>query len=150
MMIMAQAKAVQSEEKAKYIDASNCIAGRLCSHVAKMLLKGNKVYVFNAAEAVISGNPNFVQKDFLHERRKGDPYHGPFFPRESDRILKRMVRGMLPKKPRGVEAFKNLKVFKSVPSEYKEKKLETVESAANKLKCKYVKLGDIASLLGAK
>lgn len=132
----------------RYIDASNCVAGRLCSQVAKMLLKGDNVVVFNASEAIISGNKKFIQKDFHHEVSKGDPYHGPFFPTESQRILKRMVKGMLPtKKPRGVEALKNLKVFSSVPAEHKDKKVEVLEKAVNNLECKYVKLGDISSFL---
>ena len=134
----------------RYIDAENCIAGRLSSQVAKMLLKGDKVFIFNATGAVISGNPKFVEEDFRHQVEKGDPYHGPFFPRESNMILKRMIRGMLPKKPRGVEAFKNLRIYNSVPVELKGKKPETLEKAVNRLECKHMKLGDISGALGAK
>jgi len=139
-----------SDTHVRYIDASNAVAGRLCSHIAKMLLKGEKVFVFNAKDAVISGNPSWIKKDFFHEAGKGDPYKGPFFPRESDMILKRMIRGMLPKKPRGFEAFKNLRVYKSVSQEFNGKKMEMLEKAKNTLECKYITLGIISHLLGSK
>ncbi|MBN2101357.1 MAG: 50S ribosomal protein L13 [Candidatus Aenigmarchaeota archaeon] len=138
------------KEKVRYIDAKNCIAGRLCSQVAKMLLKGEKVFVFNASDVVVSGNKVFIQQDFLHETVKGDPYHGPFYPKESEKIIKRITRGMLPKKPRGMEALKNLKVFSSLPAEFKDTKTEVLEKTVNKLECKYSKLGDISKFLGAK
>jgi large subunit ribosomal protein L13 len=37
-----------------YIDAENQILGRLASHVAKMLLNGYKVVIFNAEKSVLS------------------------------------------------------------------------------------------------
>ncbi len=134
----------------RYIDATNCIAGRLSSQVAKMLLKGDKVLVLNAKDVVVSGNPKYNKKDFLHEIRKGDPYHGPFFPKESDKILKRMIKNMLPKKHRGTEALKNLKVFNSLPAEFGGKKTEVLGKTVNKLECKYTTLGKISEFLGAK
>jgi len=38
------------------VDATNCIAGRMCSHVSKLLLQGNKVAIVNAERAMLSGN----------------------------------------------------------------------------------------------
>ena len=146
----AVAKKNAKIENARYINAKNCIAGRLCSQVAKILLKGEKVFVFNASDVVISGNKVYNQKDFLHETTKGDPYHGPFYPKNSEKIIKRITRGMLPKKPRGMEALKNLKVFSSVPAEFKNVKPEVLDKTVNRLECKFVRLGDISKFLGAK
>jgi large subunit ribosomal protein L13 len=38
------------------VDASNCISGRLCSKVSKLLLQGNRVSVVNAEKVMVSGN----------------------------------------------------------------------------------------------
>lgn len=134
----------------RFINADNCVAGRLSSQVAKMLLKGDKIVIFNAEKAVISGSPRFNENDFKHEIGKGDPYNGPFFPKESNMILKRMVRGMLPKKPRGIEAFRNLKVYRGVPEEFKDKKPEVLDKAVNRLECKFITLSKISGMFGAK
>ena len=37
-----------------YVDASDQVLGRLASHVAKLLLNGYKVVVFNAEKVAIS------------------------------------------------------------------------------------------------
>ncbi len=130
-------------------DAGNQIAGRLASVVAKKLLEGKKVLVVNAENAVISGNPKFIIKKYREKWERGDPYHGPFYPRIPDRMLKRIIRGMLPyKKTTGREAFKRLKVFISVPEEFKGK--ETKLTDEQKLKGKSIKLGELSLKLGAK
>ena len=92
------------------IDADNAVAGRLASSVAKELLKGRKVLVVNADAAVVSGNPKWVKDQFLQKIHRGDPYHGPFYPKQPERILRRIVWGMLPRKPRGKAALARLRV----------------------------------------
>ncbi|MEE9406266.1 MAG: uL13 family ribosomal protein, partial [Candidatus Aenigmarchaeota archaeon] len=82
--------------------------------------------------------------------KRGDPYHGPFYPREPDQIIKRVVRGMLPKNTKGRNALKKLKVYISIPDSLKDKKPVRIGAAENKLKCKYVELGKLAGKLGAK
>ena len=134
------------------IDATNKVAGRLASIVAKMLLEGEKVVILNAEKAIISGNPESVKKFFLERIHRGDPYKGPFYPRYPDQILRRMIRGMLPyKKQKGREALKRLKVFIGVPNEYKNAKITEIKvKSANELKCKYVTLAEISEFIGAK
>ena len=134
-----------------YIDADNQIAGRLASKVAKELLKGGYVYVVNAERAVISGNPAHVAEIYKGKRARGDPYHGPFYPRTPDRMLKRIVRNMLPyKKERGRVAFKRLKIFISVPENLKDKNFTRFKEAENRLQFKSMKLGDLSRQLGWK
>jgi large subunit ribosomal protein L13 len=132
------------------IDAEDCIAGRLASIAAKELLKGKRVYIVNAEKAVVSGNPKYTIKNLKEKLKRGDPYHGPFYPRRPDQIMKRLVRGMLPKKPRGTEALKRLRVFLSVPAEAQGKDPIKPGAAKNKLKGKYIELGKLSERVGAK
>jgi large subunit ribosomal protein L13 len=134
-----------------YIDASNMVAGRFASRIAKELIKGEKIIIVNAEKAVLSGNPKHILEKYTEKRERGDPYHGPFYPREPDMILKRMVRGMLPyKKDKGMSAFKRLRVFISIPDEYKDKELSKLKGAENNLKCKTMSLGKLSEKLGVK
>ncbi len=100
------------------VDAADQVMGRVASEVAKLVLNGETVNVVNAEKAVIVGRPEATIAEYKAKRARGDPYHGPFFPKTPERIFKRTVRGMLPHRtPRGKEAFKRLKVFISIPSE---------------------------------
>lgn len=135
----------------KIIDVSDCIAGRVASEIAKMLLKGDVVSIVNSELAIVSGNPVFVEKDYKEKVGRGDPYHGPFYPRRPDMVLKRIIRGMLPiKKAKGRDALKRVKVYISVPEELKKKKAIKLKGTENSLKCKYKTLGDISVSLGVK
>ncbi len=133
-----------------FIDADDCIAGRLASVTAKELLKGNHVYIVNAEKAVISGNPKYTINNTKEKVKRGDPYHGPFYPRRPDMLIKRFVRGMLPKKPRGTDALKRLRVFLSVPHELQGKGFTRPEAARNNLKNKYIELGKLTERVGTK
>ena len=114
------------------IDVENCIAGRSASVVAKELLKGKRVKIVNAEKAVISGDPKNTVNIFKQRIERGDPYKGPFYPKDPDRILKRMIRGMLPyKKPMGKRAFKGLRVYVSVPEDIKD--MERIKGVESKL-----------------
>ena len=44
------------QNKLIVVDATNCISGRLCSKVSKLLLQGNRVSVVNAEKVMVSGN----------------------------------------------------------------------------------------------
>lgn len=138
--------------KMKIYDATNHILGRMCSRIAKDLLNGERVCVVNVEKAVISGNPRERIEFYLERRRRGDPKKGPFFPRTPEGIFRRAVRGMLPwKKAKGRKAFSRLRVFVGVPEELKGKEFEKIEEAdANKLKGKYITLGELCLELGAK
>jgi len=136
----------------KIYDAENQILGRLCSVVAKELLKGEDIFVVNAEKAVVSGNPKTKTEYYMKKVHRGDPIHGPFFPKQSGEIFRRTVRGMIPwDKPRGQDAYRNLKVFVGVPAEFENKKFEKVKNAdAEKLKTKPTSLNEIAKAIGGK
>ena len=68
------------------LDAEEQVVGRLASRVAKMLLRGESVYIFNAEKALISGKPEFTMKTYENKLDRGDPYHGPFYPKTPEKI----------------------------------------------------------------
>jgi len=136
----------------KIYDASGQILGRMCTVIAKDLLKGENVHVVNCEKAVISGDPVSTKKLYLERRQRGDPHHGPFYPRTPKGIVRRAIRGMLPyKKPKGRQAFKKLKVWVGVPEEFKKQKfIKLKEADVNKLRCKHITIEELSLWLGAK
>jgi large subunit ribosomal protein L13 len=135
------------------VDATGCIAGRMCSRVSKLLLKGNRVSVVNSENAMLSGDRYMtinLYKEYLEISSVTNPIHGPFHPRRPDTILTRMVRGMIPKtKTSGIEAFKRLRVYIGVPEELRNKKAESIQDAKiTRSPSKYISVGDIAKEIG--
>jgi len=112
---LANQENVVSIDKPIVVDATDHIAGRLCSNVAKLLLNGNRVSVVNCEKIMLSGTrSNLINEHraFLEVNSVIHPRHGPVHPRRPDTIMKIMIRGMLPrKKPSGVAAHKRLKKF---------------------------------------
>lgn len=137
-------------ERVAVIDATGLILGRMASHIAKRLLQGEKIIVVNAEEAAISGKRLSIVKEAKKYLEIGHPRKGPLHRRRPDRIVRRTVRGMLPrKKPKGQQAYKRLKVFLEVPEEFKGKEMQTIPNAnAEKLRCPYITVGKLAKEIG--
>lgn len=140
----------------RIINAEGLILGRLASKVAKMLLEGEEVVIVNADKAIITGNREDIfakYKQRTELRTRTNPRRGPFYPKRSDEIVRRTVRGMLPwKTDRGRKAFKRLKVYVGVPKEFEGKELETISEAhmSRLATPKYVTVGEVAKFLGGK
>ena len=137
------------------VNGERCIAGRMCSRVSKLLLKGNQVTIVNAEKAMLSGDRHKTINRFkedLEISSATNPIHGPFHPRRPDRILTKMVRGMLPKrKSSGIEAFKRLRVYIGVPNQLKDSRMELFEdSKIRKPAFYYISIGDVAAEIGWK
>ena len=137
------------------VDATNCVAGRMCSHVSKLLLQGNRVAIVNAEKAMLSGDRyKTIQlyKEHLEINSVTNPIHGPFHPRRPDTILSKMVRGMVPKrKTSGLEAHQRLRVFIGVPEEMKKAKIEAFEdSKITKPESYYITMAEVAKQIGWK
>jgi large subunit ribosomal protein L13 len=135
------------------IDATDHIAGRLSSYVAEMLLSGKSVVVVNAEKAMISGNRASILREwheFLQVSSAVNPKHGPFHPRRPDMILKRMVRGMLPRKrPKGMMALKRFRAYIGVPEEYRGAEYTRFEDAKiRKPRSYYTSIEEIARSIG--
>lgn len=152
---MAEQKTVQ-KQKTIVVDATNCIAGRMCSHVSKLLLQGNRVAIVNAEKAMLSGNNRYktieLYKEHLEINSVTNPIHGPFHPRRPDTMLSKMVRGMVPKrKSSGIMAFRRLRVYIGVPEEMKKVKMESFsDSKITKPESYYISVGGVAKELGWK
>ncbi|MFC6720339.1 50S ribosomal protein L13 [Halobacteriaceae bacterium SHR40] len=130
------------------IDARDCILGRVASQVAERALDGERVAVVNAEDAVITGRKEQIEAKFEKRREVGSD-RGPAYPKQPDRIFKRSIRGMLPhKKPRGREAFENVRVYLGNPYEEDGEILEGT-SLDRLSKIKFVSLGEVSETLGA-
>jgi len=132
------------------IDAKGLILGRMASVVAKRLLQGESIVIVNAAEAVISGKRLSIVREAKEFLQVGHPRKGPFHPRRPDQIVRRTIRGMLPRRKwKGRQALKRLRVHIGVPEELRGVEMETIpEARAEKLKCPYITVGQLAKEIG--
>jgi large subunit ribosomal protein L13 len=133
------------------IDAKDARIGRLSTFVAKKLLEGEEVQVVNAEEAVISGKPQVTIERYTARRQlqqKGNPEKSPYWPKVPDRFVKRLIRGMLPrKKARGREAYGKLRVYIGIPQDVKGEPVRVEGSELGKLN-KYIKIRELCRHLG--
>ncbi|NHJ12307.1 MAG: 50S ribosomal protein L13 [Candidatus Thorarchaeota archaeon] len=137
----------------KVYDAENMILGRLASKVAKAALLGEFIAIVNAEKAIITGDKHTVIKALKEKhniRTSYNPRKGPFHERRPDKMVRRMIRGMLPwPKPRGKEAYKRIQVFIGVPSEFTDTEKIVLEgSRYHSLKQKYITVQDLSHELG--
>lgn len=138
------------------IDATDLVLGRLASFVAKRLLEGEEVVIVNAERAAISGRRRAIFDEYdawLEIRSLSNPRKGPFHPRKSQDLVRRVVRGMLPfDKPRGREAFRRLRVHVGVPGGLAKAELKTLpEASLSRLgKRRFIRVGELSRYLGSR
>ena len=135
------------------VDATDHIAGRLSSNVAKLLLKGNRVSVVNCDKIMISGTRSNIIKEyreFLEINSINHWKHGPKHPRRPDTIMKKMIRGMLPnEKPSGRGAHKRLRTYIGSPKEIKYlKKIKFEKAMIKKSSSHYTTMADLGRTVG--
>ena len=135
------------------IDATDHVAGRLSSQVAKLLIKGNRVSVINCDKIMISGTRSNIiseYREFLEINSVNHWKHGPKHPRRPDTIMKKMIRGMLPKeKPSGKEAHKRLRTYIGSPKEVKSlKKIKFEKAMIRKSSSNYTTMADLGRTIG--
>jgi len=89
-------------------------------------------------------------KERLELSSRVNPIYGPIHPRRPDNILRRMVRGMVPrKKPKGATAMKRLRIYIGVPEGVKTTSLTKFdETTASRPIPVYVTMGDLSKSLG--
>jgi len=134
------------------VDGRGKVLGRLASRVAKMLLEGKEVHVINAEDIIIVGNPRQVVERYKVRRslqNKHDPEKSPKWPKVPWMLVRRIIRGMLPrKKLRGRMAFKRLRVYNGNPQGLA---VDTeIEEAIKPLPPKHITVGDLCRQLGWK
>jgi large subunit ribosomal protein L13 len=127
----------------RVIDGKNAVMGRLASYTAKEALKGEEIAIVNCEQIIITGNKKFIEKDIQKKREMiGSGQKGPHISRTSEKIVKRAIRGMLPdhREGRGREAFKRIKCYVGIPSEFKDSKKITFN---HEDKLKYIKVKEL-------
>lgn len=132
-------------ENTNIVTAENAVIGRLASIIAKRLLNGENIIIVDADKGIISGKADFTAAKYRGRWRiktKSNPLKGPFYPRKSDQILRRTVRGMLPfTKSRGKEAYGRLRVYSDIPENLKQREIEVIsESQKLNPKSSYISL----------
>jgi large subunit ribosomal protein L13 len=151
---LASQEAVVRTDRPIVVDATDHIAGRLSSQVAKLLLKGNRVSLVNCEKIMISGTRENIIKEyreFLEINSIINPKHGPVHYRRPDTMITKMIRGMLPygRKPSGIEAHKRLRAYIGSPKELKS--LEKVQFEKAKIKksaSNYTTMGELGRVIG--
>jgi large subunit ribosomal protein L13 len=136
------------------IDAKKLVAGRLASKVAKRIIKGEMVTIVNAQDLVVVGTKAGIMEKY--ERRaaaavKGNPHYGPKYARIPDRIVRRMIRNMLPTQKSAKERIiKRLMVHNAVPKELANEKMETFDDIVCNERHNFMTLKEIALQLGGR
>lgn len=128
------------------INAEGAVLGRVASYAAKQSLLGKSVVVVNCEKVLITGRKRFIIENYKEKRgRGGSSLKGPHFPKSSERIVKRTIRGMLPyTQERGYSAFKRIMCYDAVPAEYESaKKINLVRE----LKTKTLALSEVSKEL---
>lgn len=149
----AETKTITKNPQTIIVDGTNMIAGRLCSHVAKLLLEGARVAIINSENIMISGSRESIIKEyreFLEIASINNPKFGPFHPRRPDTIITKMVRGMLPKtKSSGKVAFSRLRVYLGVPNELRSlSKTQFEDARIRRSSSYYTSVGELGRMVG--
>ena len=117
-------------ENKKIINGENAVLGRLASYTAKEALKGEEIIIVNCEKVLISGNKEKIKEGFLAKRRRvGTTQKGPKYKMINERIVKNVIRGMLPnyRTGRGRDAFKRIKCYNQIPKEYENAEMIKLE-----------------------
>lgn len=134
------------------VDASSLVVGRLSSIVAKQLLQGKRVAIVNVEKALMTGSRRRTINDrllFLEVKGRVHPRHTPRHYRRPDNFLRRMIRGMLPKrKAKGIAALKRLSIYIGVPEQYEGKTTSLEEAKFDATGRKCITLGELCTAIG--
>ena len=150
----AKQETVVRTDRPIVVDATDHIAGRLASNVAKLLIKGNRVSVVNCEKIMMSGTrSNHIQeyREFLEINSIINYKHGPKHYRRPDTVMAKMIRQMLPfdRKPSGKESFQRLRTYIGSPKEIKSlEKIQFEKAMIRKTPSNYTALGEICRVIG--
>ncbi len=96
-----------------YYNADGAILGRIGSLICKDVLKGKNVVVINCEKAIVTGSrENILYSISSWKKLGGIGLKGPKVSRVPERLMKRMIRGMLPwNKPKGRAAYDRIMCY---------------------------------------
>ena len=150
----AKQETVVRTDRPIVVDATNHIAGRLSSNVAKLLLQGHRVTVINCEKIMMSGTrSNQIQeyREFLEINSIINYKHGPVHYRRPDTIIAKMIRQMLPfdRKPSGKLAFARLRTYIGAPNDTKPiEKVQFEKALIKREASNYTTLAEICRVIG--
>ncbi len=130
-------------------DGKEAIFGRLASEAAKNILRGNSVEIINCEEIIVSGDKyNFLKK--IQEKKKmgaGSSLKGPNYSRLENKLIKRMIRGMLPwDRQKGRDAYRRLRCHIG-KGNLKETELKEIKNFNARKPMKYFSIKDVTRLM---
>lgn len=137
----------------RIIDATDLIVGRMASCVAKWALLGDKVDIVNCEKAMIVGQKKVIIKQHMFRNELGQIRQGPYFQRMPDRYVRRVIRGMVPRRQeKGRLAYERVMCYIGIPEKLNGKKLETIERANVKkaTKAPHMTIKELCRLWGGK
>jgi len=136
------------------VDATNHIAGRLASNVAKLLLQGQRVTVVNCEKIMMSGKRETQireYREFLEINSIINYKHGPVHYRRPDTLMAKMIRQMLPfdRKPSGKLAYAKLRTYIGAPNDTKPiEKIQFEKALITRAASNYTPLAEICRVIG--
>ena len=136
------------------VDATDHIAGRLASNVAKLLMQGNRVSIVNCEKIMMSGtrsNQIKEYREFLEINSIINYKHGPVHYRRPDTLMAKMIRQMLPfdRKPSGKESYQRLRTYIGSPKELKSlEKIQFEKAKIKKSASNYTTVGELCRVIG--
>jgi large subunit ribosomal protein L13 len=151
---LAKQETVIRTDRPIVVDATDHIAGRLASNVAKLLINGNRVSVVNCEKIMMSGtrsNQIKEYREFLEINSVINPKHGPVHYRRPDTLMAKMIRQMLPydRKPSGKEAHQRLRTYIGSPKEIKSlEKIQFEKAKIRKTASNYTSIGELCRTIG--
>lgn len=103
------------------IDGDNCVLGRIASFAAKQAMKGEDIHIVNCKDIVVTGTgKKEIMARYEHKvnlRNISNPSKSIKFSRRPDLMVRRTIKGMLPKTKPGAEAHKRIRVHLGIPKE---------------------------------
>lgn len=139
--------------KTAVIDATSLILGRMAARAAKQALQGETITIINCEKAVVTGNKKQTTDSYAAKFEIGQVNQGPYFPRRPDMLVRRTIRGMLPrKKPKGRAAYERIRCFIGIPPGIKAENAKTIpEASAERIKkAPYITVNELCRHLGHK
>jgi large subunit ribosomal protein L13Ae len=146
-------------KKVVIVDCKGHLLGRLASIVAKELLSGQKIILVRTEEINVSGElfrNKLKWEAFRRKRTNTNPRRGgPFHYRSPADMVRRVIRGMLPRKTkRGDKALLRLTCFVGIPPPHDSQKRLVIPGALRITHLrpgrKFTRLGDLCKEIGWK
>ena len=136
------------------LNAEGLVAGRIASRIAKKIINKEMVTIINAEKAVVVGTKKSIMPKYEQRVKasvKSNPLYGPKYDRIPSKMLRRMIKGMLPTRKKTAESIiKRVIIYNSVPKNISLEKAETIEESKCNEKHDFMSLKEIAQALGGK